>query len=255
MIQKDWSTTISKHFFYTKELLLGVKIWPKTKLKPGRVAKLGSKPKSKFKPRSRFQYFVWLITFFLLLVIFGVFTLPNLYYQVFPADTIKLEPEFIGSPLGGSFATNLPAENAANDQPAQDPSLPLGDWLIISQIGVKTEFKATKTPDEALKTGAWLEPNYGKPGDTGLPIIIAAHRFGWNWWWQSDYGRLHSFYLLPETKPGDLVQIISDQRQWTYEIFAAEEGEDITNYDADLILYTCKHLSSPVRHIRYARLI
>lgn len=101
-----------------------------------------------------------------------------------------------------------------------------------------------------------MAPDYGKPGDEyNLPIILAAHRFGWDWWWQTDYWKYHSFYNLPELEPGDMVEIIADQRKWIYEIYAGEQGEEITDYEANLILYTCKFLNSPLRHFRYARLI
>jgi hypothetical protein len=86
-------------------------------------------------------------------------------------------------------------------------------------------------------------------------MILAAHRFGWEWWWQSDYWKYNSFYLLPDTEPGDIVEIIDDQRKWTYEIYGGGEGDSILDYDADMILYTCKFLNSPVRHFRYARLV
>jgi hypothetical protein len=114
---------------------------------------------------------------------------------------------------------------------------------------------ATLDENEALDKGVWLVPDFGRPGDTTQPIIAAAHRFGWDWWWKTDYWKYNSFYLLTETEPGDRIEIIYDQRKWVYEIYAGEEGELITDYDADLILYTCKYLNSPIRYFRYAKLI
>lgn len=139
--------------------------------------------------------------------------------------------------------------------PPQDKTLPEGDWLSIPAIGVRTAMLETANPEEALMEGVWKVPEYGDPGQLDSPIILVAHRFGWDWWWQSEYWRYNSFYLLPETQPGDSIEIISDQRKWVYEIYAGAEGSEITDYNADMILYTCKFLTSPVRHFRYARLI
>lgn len=247
----NWHETLNQHFSQTRELLLGVSLWQK-KTSPAVVPKLSQKKHS-----FRLSFLKVLLTVVILVGIAGalVLTLPNLYYSVVPADTIEIKPEVIGSPIGGAYQANLQTKSEKQALPIQDETLPEGDWVIIPEIGVKTNFLASENADEALKKGVWLSPEYGKPGDQGLPIILAAHRFGWSNWWQSDYGKLNSFYYLPDTKPGTIVELITDKRKWTYEIFAGEEGEEITRYDADLILYTCKHLSSPIRHIRYARLV
>jgi len=139
--------------------------------------------------------------------------------------------------------------------PPQDPTLPEGEWITIPRIGVRTQLRETHDPEEAMQLGVWKVPDFGDPGQLNYPMIVAAHRFGWDWWWQSDYWKYHSFYLLPDTEPGDRVEIIADQRKWVYEMYAGEEGEEISDYEADLILYTCKFLTSPIRHFRYARLI
>lgn len=183
----------------------------------------------------------------------GLLMLPDIYYRVFPADIEPIIALEIGTPLGGDFDRGAQEKVAL---PAKNSNLPEGDWLIIPRIGVRTKLRSTQDPVEALKQGVWMSPEYGKPGDKyNLPIILAAHRFGWEWWWQTDYWKYHSFYNLPELEPGDIVEMIVDQRKWSYEIYAGEQGEEITDYEADLILYTCKFLNSPLRHFRYARLI
>lgn len=139
--------------------------------------------------------------------------------------------------------------------PPVDPSLPSGEHLRIPTIGVDASVSATIDPDEALRKGAWRVPDFGRPTDFSQPTIIASHRYGWLWWWQSDFGRKNSFYSLPETKPGDQIEIISDQRRFVYEIYAKTEGQSITDYSADLILYTCKFLNSPERYFVYAKRI
>ena len=60
---------------------------------------------------------------------------------------------------------------------------------------------------------------------------------------------------MPEVSAGDKIEIIWDQRKFVYEVYDTEEGTDITQYDADLILYTCKFLKSDIRIFTYARLI
>ncbi len=227
---------------------------------------------------------------FLSVLIAAVVFAPDLYYRFAPISTVEVKAPDSGTPLGGDFNSGAWfrsvvansaqfISNASSDQnsqngqaaqtqtaeekppqpsrylPSQDKTLPEGDWLIIPAIGVRTELLHTDNPEEALMEGVWKVPEYGEPGQLDKPIILAAHRFGWEWWWQSDYWRYNSFYLLPDTQPGDVVEIISDQRKWVYEIYAGEEGSEITDYDADMILYTCKFLTSPVRHFRYARLI
>ena len=201
-----------------------------------------------------------LIVSALSLSVAGLLMLPDMYYRVFPADIQPILALEEGTPLGGDFNQEAQEEEALVEDkvtpPVKNSNLPTGNWLIIPRIGVRTELRVTVDPAEALKQGVWMAPGYGKPGDEyDLPIILAAHRFGWDWWWQTDYWKYHSFYNLPELEPGDLVEIIVDQRKWTYEIYAGEQGEEITDYEANLILYTCKFLDSPLRHFRYARLI
>lgn len=190
--------------------------------------------------------------------------LPSVYYKIFPSEALPVIPETTGTPLGGSFSeTAQPAAKTVYEPPF-DPSLPEGDWIYIPRIGVRTELRKTIDPDEALNHGVWWVPDFGNPGDLELPMIVAAHRFGWKWWWntladpndpQSSYALRNSFYNLPTTEPGDQIEIISGQRKYIYEIYSGEENNEITDYEADLILYTCKFLNSPIRHVRYARLI
>lgn len=183
----------------------------------------------------------------------AVIVLPEVYYTVFSKNTAV--GEIADAAKLQSQAKPLQTPDPEPYMPPQNPDLPSGTWMSIPRIGVYSEMYATLDENEALDKGIWLVPDFGRPGDTTQPIIAAAHRFGWDWWWQSDYWKYNSFYLLTETEPGDRVEIIYDQRKWVYEIYAVEEGELITDYDADLILYTCKFLNSPIRYFRYAKLI
>jgi sortase (surface protein transpeptidase) len=186
----------------------------------------------------------------------AILFIPQVYYRVFPADTQPIETTDTGTPIGGAFDTGAELKPEVKvELPPQDKTLPEGTWVVIPRIGVRTQLDSSLTADEALAKGVWMAPDYGVPGDKTKPVILAAHRYGWKWWWKSDYWKYHSFYLLPELQPGDIVEIIHDQRKYYYEIYAGEEGEAITDYSADMILYTCKYLSSPLRHFRYARLV
>ena len=99
-----------------------------------------------------------------------------------------------------------------------------------------------------------MVPEFGDPINSEKTIIIAAHRFGYSYWSREERSVV-SFYNLPKTGIGDTVSIIWDQREFVYEIYKAEESTYITDYDADLILYTCKYFNSPVRIFRYAKTV
>ena len=171
---------------------------------------------------------------------------PSVYYQVFPV-TVKAESLDLSlSPHKVPVVHQLPAKNS---------SLPEGNWLVIPRIGVRTPLQNTIDPKEALDKGVWMDPEFGKPGEWNKPIIVAGHRYGWQWWWKTDYWQYHSFYRLPELEVGDKIEIISDQRKWVYEIYQSTESDTVHDYAADLIVYTCKYLTSPARHFRYARLV
>lgn len=190
------------------------------------------------------------------LAIAVVYVVPDFYFRIFPADVIRLNGNTAGpEQTGDSTVVATPSPTPTPYTPPIDPSLPDGDWLLIPEIGIKTQPQRTTDPETALASGVWMSPDYGTPGDVTKPIILAAHRFGWKWWWSSDYWKYNSFYNLPETGPGTRVELISDKRKWVYEIYGGEEGDQITDYGADMILYTCKFLNSPIRHVRYARLI
>jgi sortase (surface protein transpeptidase) len=87
-----------------------------------------------------------------------------------------------------------------------------------------------------------------------MPIILAAHRYGYLAWTDL-FRRQNSFYNLPKIKVGDTVEIDWGQRKYTYGVYTTEEGTQITDYSADLILYTCESLTGDERFFVYAHLI
>ena len=55
-----------------------------------------------------------------------------------------------------------------------------------------------------------------------------------------------------ELKVGDKVTIIWEQRQYEYTIYSTVTGTHVSDYNANLILYTCQLWNSPVRIFIYA---
>ena len=140
--------------------------------------------------------------------------------------------------------------------PEFNPALPTGEWIRADKIGLNGRIHSDADVEKALAEGVVQISGYGEVGvNNGLPVILAAHRFGYKWWWKSNYARENSFYYLPELQMGDRVAIVKDQRKWYYEIYDSYEGTEIDSYQADLILYTCRYLNADVRYFKYARLI
>ena len=141
-------------------------------------------------------------------------------------------------------------------QPPIDPLLSQDNWILIPAIGVKTMIQeATLTDYEtALRQGVWRVPDFGDPYNRNKPTILAAHRFGYLAW-SNQYRQQNSFLNLPKLKLGDKIELIWNQRRYVYQVYGEGEGEEINDYQANLILYTCKFLESPMRIFKYARLI
>ena len=138
--------------------------------------------------------------------------------------------------------------------PPINPALSTTPTLKINNIGVDGEVHQGENAKAELDKGIWIVPGYGTPEHNELPIIIAAHRFGYVYW-TAEFRTKSSFYNLPKLKVGDRVQIIWGQREYQYEIYKAEDDKQITDYGADLILYTCRMYNSPIRVFRYLRRI
>lgn len=134
--------------------------------------------------------------------------------------------------------------------PPVDSSLPTVNTLRIGSIGVDSEIVTDSDPKIGLQKGIWIVPDWGTPEENDVPIIIAAHRFGYSTWTR-EFREKSSFFNLPKLNIGDRVQIIWGQRSYEYEVYMAEDNTQIVDYSADLILYTCRMYNSPVRVFRY----
>lgn len=170
---------------------------------------------------------------------------------------------------GGAKAISTLLSNTAKDsklsainqpvdlyQPKFDPKLAKDNHLKITSLGVDTTLvEATiENHEDALRKGVWRVSDFGTPFDREKPTILVAHRYGYLAW-TNLFRRKSSFYALPKLEVGDTVEIVWKQRKYTYEIYAEGKGEEITDYNANLILYTCESLNSPIRIFKYARLL
>jgi sortase (surface protein transpeptidase) len=194
----------------------------------------------------------------LAIVGFGILAVsygPSLYFW---AQT-KLSAGTANFQLSKTEVTNLDKTTQVGRSrytPPIDPKLPTTNRLIISSIGVKTEIQEAtyNNYESALEKGAWRVSDFGAPSDNSMPTILAAHRFGYLAW-TNLFRRQNSFYNLPKLNVGDVVEIDWRQRKYLYEIYASDQGTEISDYSADLILYTCVDLSGPERIFKYARLM
>ena len=141
-------------------------------------------------------------------------------------------------------------------QPAFNSQLTTEPRITIPSIGVDSTLQeaSLENYEDAFRKGVWRVPDFGTPYDRERPTILSAHRFGYLAW-SNTFRRKNSFFNLPKLNVGDTVEIVWRQRKYVYEIYGESEGGDITDYTADLILYTCRQLDSDIRIFKYARLL
>jgi len=195
-----------------------------------------------------------LLTFAFGFLIFLILYAPSLIFMVLGAS----KPSYLlFRKAKDTPSTTISYQAKADDyQPRLDTSLPLENRVSIPSVGINTKINEMpyENYEEALKVGVWRVPDFGTPYERKAPVILAAHRYGYLRW-SVPYRLKNSFYNLPKVKVGDTVEIIWRQRKYIYEVYAEGKGEEIADYSADLILYTCEDLNSPVRIFKYARLI
>ena len=178
-----------------------------------------------------------------------------IYYTIRPATSEKLSK--VLKELEVKPEEVVAVEEQVDPPPIVqvNPSIPEGHYINIPSIGVSTTIWEAPTDnyEDALRKGVWRVPEMAEP-DKGSPVILSAHRFGYVDWTQ-EYRVRHSFFNLPDVNPGDEIEIVWDQKRYKYRIEKVVEGEQIDNYNYDLILYTCKFFVSPVRILVYANLV
>ncbi len=187
-----------------------------------------------------------------------VFTyVPQAYYSI-KAGGVAITSKLLSQTAQEAEAhvTGAPQPVKQVYQPRIDPKLPIEGRIKISAVGVDTELVEAPLDnyEDALRKGVWRVSDFGTPYDRQRPTILAAHRYGYLAW-DNLFRRKNSFYNLPNLEVGETVEITWKQRKYVYEVYAEDKGEEITDYTADLILYTCENLNSPVRIFKYARLL
>jgi sortase (surface protein transpeptidase) len=191
-------------------------------------------------------------------ILLGIAYIPSLWYATDPSRIANI------STLLGSTAREAQEAAVAKHkvepkiiyQPSLNPALPMESSIKIASVGISTGVNEAMNEnyEQALRVGVWRVPEFGTPYDRELPTILAAHRFGYlNW--SVPYRLKNSFYNLPKVKVGDTVEINWKQRKYVYEVYGEENGNEITDYSADLVLYTCESLNSSTRIIKYAKLL
>ncbi len=201
-----------------------------------------------------FNIFIGTTLVIISVVIILFLLVPEIVYSLYPQAH---ENEAISVQIPVVDEDEVPEEEEEptweDKLPPRDESLTTQPTLIIERIGVNAEIQTGLRSEEALNEGPWIIPNLGAPlKDNGLPTVIASHRWGAVDWTKEER-TLKSFYDLPNLKVGDTIKIIWDQRLFEYTITKKEESTGITDYNSDLILYTCKVIwQSPVRIFIYA---
>ena len=202
----------------------------------------------------RSYIYLGLSLWFLTVIFVAVPIWPYVFYRLSPGTS-----EVLAATIGNTVSNNVinmdpRVREDDNPLPDFDLSLPKENGLIIEKIKVRGEIHEGENWSEMLKTGVWRVPDFGTPESSDLPIILAAHRFGYVSW-TSSFRTLNSFYNLPKLKVGDRVEVVWNQRKYVYEIYKEETGTAITDYTANLILYTCELWNSPTRIFKYAKRI
>lgn len=187
------------------------------------------------------------------LVLIAIPTAPYVWYRLHP-DAVQIDEENIVKEIVQKKEDVIEKEpTPTSNIPPFDPSLPEGYFVLIPSVGINSPITASKEYKKALTKGTWIVSDFGTPELDSLPIILAAHRFGYNNW-TAGKRNLVSFYNLPKTENGNRVSIYWNQREYKYEIYNGDISTYITDYSADLILYTCKYFgNSPERIFRYAK--
>lgn len=179
---------------------------------------------------------------------------PHLFYRLFPQTSSILASTIATTVTAAQIPLSTPSAIPITQEPVLpdiDPALPKENGLIIDKIGVKGEIHEGTDWQTLLKKGIWRVPDFGTPEETTRPLILAAHRWGYLDW-SAAFRQLNSFYNLPKLAIGDTVDVVWNQRPYHYKIYATETNTKITDYTADLILYTCQMWNSPERFFVYA---
>lgn len=199
-----------------------------------------------------------------LLILTPIF--PQIWYQLFPTahanelssliDSVDEDVDKFGQ-IRSKYTVEEPKPEPEPEDllPPFNSSLPVTPQLRIPKMGVDSQIFTGADWNSALNQGPWIVNDFGTPDNQFAPIIIASHRWG-GIGWTVDERNKKSFLKIHDTVAGDVITIYWGQREYKYQIYKGNESTAIEDYDADLIIYTCKlYWESPIRVFRYANRI
>lgn len=214
--------------------------------------------RSFFEKISNIYVILGLVLIVLSIVFIAIPIAPYVAYRINPGfsegEIENISAELFEEPLEDLVEKETKEEPERKVLPPLDTTLPDEAYVVIPKIDVFSPIGESEDPEITLREGTWMASDYGRPPNNDLPIILAAHRFGYVYWDRETRNRL-SFYNLPRTRVGDKIKIIWEQREYEYEIYAEDDSTYVKDYTADLIIYTCKYFNSPQRIFRYAKRI
>ena len=138
-------------------------------------------------------------------ILLGMTFYPSIWYSIDDsatdndANSIQKEIEILEEKEKEDIKKGVEMED---NQPPINPLLTTTPTLKINNIGVDGEIHQGENAKAGLNKGIWIVPGYGTPDNNELPIIIAAHRFGYAHW-SSEFRTKSSFYNLPKLRVGD----------------------------------------------------
>ncbi len=191
-------------------------------------------------------------------VIFLIFLASGLLEEpkIFATDAVRENQILTGTTLENpnkSILTQAGAEIKSEYVVPQSGVITSDIQLIIPAIGVDTVVYESYDGVAALEKGVWRMPQYGLPGSQVSPLILSAHRWGYDYMsWEHRSKNL--FLNLPNLKENDLIYVVMAAKTYTYRVVLLEDNEFVST-TSDLILITCRYFDSPVRVFAYAELL
>lgn len=204
-----------------------------------------------------------LTTYFLPQWTFNLF--PALTENFIQANELENAPTAETEPaLSQMILTSLPEQDkmatvSTKIKPKYNLNLPAGQWLQIESVGIDAQIATSddlndkKTVNGLLDKGIYAYPDFSEYGSQTKPVILAGHHYNM---WTSVSKDTQSFQKLDQVQVGDIVTIVDNQKQWTYQIYKIEQATQISEDKADLIMYTCVFWwDSELRLFVYGQLI
>ncbi len=194
-------------------------------------------------------------------IVILIYFVPTVVFKIFPQldkNLVKAESLEEVSLLEQPVIKESEAQ-VRGVKPVYSLGLPEGKWVRIPEAEIEAEIFSNqnlqdkKAVTKILDKGIYEYPEFSTMGVKGKTVLLAGHHFNV---WVSEEQSKKTFQNLNRVMLGDRVELISDYRQWNYEIYKIEQATQISEDQADLIMYTCVFWwNSDLRLFVYARLI